>query len=143
MTATPANAYLRTKILTASPAELRMMLLDGAVRFADSARSALLEKNYEKLFENATRCQDILMELLTSLRPDQSPELCQRLSALYTFLYRRMVEGTTTRDVAILEEVIRLLRFEQETWRMLLDQLNGGGKGDATGGESRLTVQAL
>ena len=31
-----SNAYLRTKVMTASPEELRLMLLDGAIRFANS-----------------------------------------------------------------------------------------------------------
>ena len=35
-----SQAYLKTKVLTASPAELRLMLIDGAIRFSEQARRA-------------------------------------------------------------------------------------------------------
>ena len=40
-----SNAYLRTKVMTASPAELRLMLLDGAIKFANQAREGLQAKD--------------------------------------------------------------------------------------------------
>ena len=42
-----ANAYLRTQVMSASPAELRMMLLDGAVKFARQGRQGLAEQNHD------------------------------------------------------------------------------------------------
>lgn len=117
------QAYLRTKVMTASPAELRLMLFDGAIRFAEQARRGYTDKNYEMSFEGTTKAQAILMELMSSLRPDQAPELCQRLSALYTFMYSSLVQASTTRDVALVDEVIKLLRFERETWAMCIDEL--------------------
>ena len=41
MTPQPANQYLRTKVLTATPEQLQMMLFDGALRLAEQARLAL------------------------------------------------------------------------------------------------------
>ena len=117
------NAYQRTQILTANPAELRLLLFDGAIRFAEQARAGLAGKDYEACFTGATRCQDILLELMNGLRPEHDPELCKKLSALYTFMYMQMVRATTHRDAALIDEVLKLLNFERETWSMLLDQL--------------------
>lgn len=119
-----SQAYLRTKVMTASPAELRLMLLDGAIRFAEQAKRGYETKDYESSFEGTTKAQAILLELLNALRPDQSRELCERLGALYTFLYRTLVESSMSRDAAKVEEVITLLRFERETWSMCLDELS-------------------
>ena len=108
------QAYLKTKVLTASPAELRLMLLDGAIRFSEQARRGYESKDFESAFDGTTKAQAILLELINALRPDQAPELCKRLSALYTFMYTSLVQASTTRDVALVDEVIQLLRFEAQ-----------------------------
>jgi flagellar protein FliS len=123
MKRSPTNEYLRTKVLTASPAELRLMLLDGAVRFAEQAQQGVLERNYERMFEGVTRAQAILVELLNGLDPRHDAELCQRLSGLYTYMYTRLVTASSTRDPSIFEEVCNLLRYERETWQMLMTKL--------------------
>ena len=115
--------------MTASPAELRLLLFDGAIKFGDQAREALLRADYEELFDAITKCQNIVMELINALRHEVSPALCQKLSALYTFVYGRMVRGSTERNVEFLDEGLELLRYERETWMMLMEKL---GDGDAT-----------
>lgn len=99
------------------------MLFDGAIKFLEQAKQGLLEKNHEKAFEGFTRCQDILMELLNALDPKHAPELCKQLSGLYTFMYTRSVTACIEHDPDIAEEILELLRFERETWVMLMDQL--------------------
>ena len=65
----------------------------------------------------------IIMELINSLVPEQNPELCQRLSGLYTFLYTRLMLANSERNAAKIDEVLELLQFERETWQMLIDKL--------------------
>jgi flagellar protein FliS len=123
MTATKPNAYLRTRVMTANPAELRLMLFDGAIKFAEQGREGLARKDFEQAYTGITRCQAILLELISSLRPEQDPDLCRKLSALYTFMYRRMMNASSERDPAIVEEVLNLLRYERETWSLLMEKL--------------------
>ena len=118
-----SQAYLKTKVMTASPAELRLMLFDGAIRFAEQARRGYEERDYELSFEGTTKAQNIIMELMNSLRPDQSPELCAKLSALYTFMYKTLVQASSTRDGALVDEVLKLLRYERETWAMCIQEM--------------------
>jgi flagellar protein FliS len=117
-TASGASVYLKTKVTTASPLELRQMLVDGAIRFIESARRGLQAKDYEALYVGVTRCQAILMELINALRPEHNPELCQRLSALYTYMYTRLMKASSERNLEVLDEVLNLLRYERETWDM-------------------------
>ncbi|MHC4775207.1 MAG: flagellar export chaperone FliS [Planctomycetota bacterium] len=137
------KAYLRTKIMTAGPAELRLMLFDGALKFAEKGRAGLVESDFEAAYEGISRCQQILLELINGLRPDQDPALCERLSGLYTFLYTRLIDASRERSAEIVEEVIKLLEYERQTWSMLLEKLaeatTGGEQGlpdgpDQTGG---------
>lgn len=122
------NAYLRTMISTASPAELRLMLFDGAIRFGEQARAGLQENNYEKLHNGITKCQDIVMELINSLRPEHDPQLCDKLSALYVFIYTRLMNAGSRREIAPLDEALELIRYERETWAMVLKKLKQDGR---------------
>jgi flagellar protein FliS len=113
-----ANAYLKTKVMTASPLELRQMLIDGAIRFAETARDGLQKKDFEALYTGVTRCQAILMELINALDARRSPDLCRQLAALYTYMYTRLMRASTERSLPLLDEVLNLLRYERETWDM-------------------------
>lgn len=118
-----AQAYLQNKLMSASPAELRLMLLDGAIRFSSQAKAGYESRDFEAAFEGTTKAQAIIMELMNALRPEQAPELCQRLSALYTYMYSQLVQASTDRDPAIVEEVIGLLRYDRETWERCMGQM--------------------
>ncbi|MAY74904.1 MAG: flagellar export chaperone FliS [Phycisphaerae bacterium] len=118
-----ANAYLRTKVMSASPAELRLMLLDGAIKFALQAQEGLETKNYEQSYAGFTQSRAIVLELATTIRPEPNPDLAERVKALYTFMYTELVESSMNKDVARLEKVIELLRYERETWVLLMEQI--------------------
>lgn len=79
--------------------------------------------DHEAAYEGISRCQDILIELINSLQPQHSPELCQQLSSLYTFMYTRLIAAIGERSPAIVDEVLGILRYERETWSMLLERL--------------------
>lgn len=118
-----AQEYLRTKVMTASPAELRLLLLDGALRFAEQAREGLETKNFEQAYEGSRQCRAILAELTSGLRPDIDRELCDRLSGLYTFLYTSLVDAMSDRDPEGLRKVVELLAYERETWSLMIEKL--------------------
>ena len=87
-----AQNYLRTKVLTATPEQLQLMLYDGALRFGDQARAALQARNFEQSYALITKVQKIVLELTSTLKHDQSPDLCGKLAeiantgTLYAFL---------------------------------------------------------
>ncbi len=128
MSQKPVNPYLKTKIMTASPEELRLMLYDGALKFCRQSKTALEKKNFEDSYNNLMRAQKIVLELSTSLNHDADPQLCQRLSALYTYVYRLLVDANMKRESGIVDEAIKLIEYERETWQMLMNKLAGEGK---------------
>lgn len=117
------NPYLKTKVLTATPEQLRLMLFDGAIKFARQAADALGRKDLEKSYSALTRAQQIVLELSTSLNHEVNPELCDKLNGLYTYMYRRLVDANMERDASAAEEVIGLLEYERETWKMVMAEL--------------------
>lgn len=124
MTPQGPNPYLRTKILTASPEELRLMLLDGAMKFSKQARKHLdREKpDFENAYENLMRAQKIVLELSTSMKEEVDPDLVTKLSALYTYIYRLLVDASVEHRVEPLDEAIKLLGYERQTWSMLMEK---------------------
>ncbi|MBL1218449.1 MAG: flagellar export chaperone FliS [Planctomycetes bacterium] len=126
-----AVTYLKTRVMSASPEELRLMLLDGSLKFARMAQEGLQGGDYEKVYDGVTRCQAILIELINCLDHSQDPDLCDRLSSLYTFLFRRLMDASTERNPEIVCEVIKLLEYERETWVLLMEQLVKDRRGSA------------
>lgn len=135
------NPYLKTKIQTATPAELRLMLLDGAVKFAELGREGLLEKNYEKAFNNINRAEAIVNELRDSLKPEVDPKLCAKLNDLYLYLYLQLVKACSERSVPTIDNVIKLLKYERETWLMLMKKLDDE-RGVNSGGSVSSSTQS-
>lgn len=123
MNASAANQYLRTKVLTATPEQLQLMLYDGAIRFTEQARAALLQNNRDQGYTHIIRAQKILSELLSGLKHEVAPELCGKLASLYTFCYRKLIDANIHHRVADLDEALSILRYQRDTWVMLLDQL--------------------
>ena len=115
--------YLRTRVMTATPEQLQMMLYDGAIRFSEQARVALEARDYERSYNMLSRVQKIITEMSCTLKRDVSPELCDKLSALYAYVYKKLIEANVQHSVEAIDEALELLRYQRETWSMLLDQL--------------------
>lgn len=117
------NAYLRTKVLTASPEELRLLLLDGAIKFAHQGREGLLSRQHEAAYAGLTQCRNIVLELLTTIRAEINPDLAERVRSVYSFLYTELTTALLERDPGRLDKVLQILEFERETWVMLMSKL--------------------
>jgi flagellar protein FliS len=134
-----AQSYLKTKVFTATPEQLQLMLFDGALRFGEQARLALEQKNYEQSYNMISRIQKIITEMQSSLKPSIAPELCGKLSSLYNYVYRKLVEASIDHTPSALQEAMDVLRYQRETWAMLLDQL---GKTKAAAAATSLDMPA-
>jgi flagellar protein FliS len=118
-----AQQYLRTRVLTATPEQLQLMLYDGALRFGQQAKIALQAKNYAQSYKMITRIEGIITELSGSMKRDVAPELCGKLSALYNFAYRKLIEAKIHHKVDALDEAMEVLKYQRETWVLLMNQL--------------------
>lgn len=134
-----SQQYLRTRILTATPEQLQLMLYDGAIRFGEQARAALADNNFEQAYNLISRVQKIITEMSCTLKHDVSPELCGKLSALYNFAYKKLIEANIDHKIESLDEALNVLRYQRETWAMLLDRL---GKQKAAAAATRMEMPA-
>jgi flagellar protein FliS len=118
-----AQQYLKTRVLTATAEQLQMMLWDGVVRFSEQGKIALEAKNFEQVYINLSKAQKIVTELMTTLKPDVYPELCGKLLPLYRYIYQRLTEGAVGHKLDALAEAITLLKFQRDSWAMVLDKV--------------------
>lgn len=117
------NAYLRTQILTARPEQLTLMLFDGAIRFTRAGREAIGQHDYESSFNSLQRAEQIMVELLNSLRHDVDDSLCKRQASLYLFVYSKLVEANMSHRAEPLDDALNILATLRETWTLLIDKL--------------------
>jgi flagellar secretion chaperone FliS len=116
------SSYLESKVLTASPQRLHLMLIEGAIRFGRQAEEALIEGDEVAAAAPLLRVIDIVGEMLASARANKS-ELNHKVANLYWYLFRRISEAKINADTAALAEVMRLLEFERQTWQLLCEKL--------------------
>ena len=117
------NEYLKTKVMTASPEQLQMMLYDGAIRFCEQARIAIQEKKIEQSYNLIVKAEKILLELCTSMREEIAPETCARMGALYMFCYDRLITANLKKDFQALDEALDIMRHMRQTWSLLMEKL--------------------
>src|SRR5215475_8549240 len=104
----PNQEYLKTKVLTASPEMLTLMLWDGAIRFAEQGKDAILKKDIEGSYKSLVRSQKIITELTTNLRHEVNPELCANLASIYNFIYRRLVDANLNKDAKLVDDALEI-----------------------------------
>lgn len=115
------NAYAQynnSKILTASPAELTLMLYEGAIKFGNIAIMAIEEKNIEKAHINIVKTQKIIDHFRMTL--DMSYEVAQDFERVYSYLADRLVQADVYKDKEIMEEVCTHLRSMRDTWKEVM-----------------------
>ncbi len=110
--------YQNNKIMTASPAELTLMLYDGAIKFCNIAETAIEQKDIPKAHLNITKVEKIIDYLRQTL--DMNYAVAQDFENIYSYLSRRLVEANMKKDKEILEEVNTHLRSVRDTWKEVM-----------------------
>ncbi len=116
-----ANAYAqynRNKILTASPAELTLMLYEGCIKFINIAIMGVDEKDIAKANTNIKKAERIILELQSTL--NDKYEVSKDFNAVYSYVKRRLLEANLSKDKEILEECAGHMRTMRDTWKEVM-----------------------
>ena len=117
-------AYNNSKILTASPAELTLMLYDGAIKFTNIAIMAIEKNDIQKAHTNIIKTERIIIEFQSIL--DEKYPVSKDFNAVYSYLIRRLREANIKKDAEILEEVLKHLRTMRDTWKEVMAKTANG-----------------
>jgi len=118
MTGNPYAQYSQNKILTASPAELTLMLYDGAIKFCNIAIMGIEQEDVQKAHNNIMKVQKIIEEFQLTL--NFKYEIANDFNNVYNYLMKRLREANMTKDKAILEEVSEHLHTMRDTWKEVM-----------------------
>lgn len=110
--------YGNDKIMMASPAELTLMLYEGAIKFCNVAIMGIEQKDVEKSHKNITKAENIIGYLRETL--DMKYPVAQDFENIYVYLNERLVEANIKKDKEILEEVCGHLRSVRDTWKEVM-----------------------
>lgn len=112
--------YLKSKILTASPAELVLMLYDGCIKFCNQAIFAINSHDIEKANTNIQKAERIVTELKVKL--NFKYKVANDFDNIYTYLLIRLHDANIHKNADILRECINHLRLTRETWIQVIDK---------------------
>lgn len=106
--------YNRNKVMMASPAELTLMLYEGAIKFCNIAIMGIEQKDIQKVHANILKTEKIIQYLRETL--DMKYPVAQDFENIYVYLHQRLVEANIKKEKDILEEVCGHLRSVRDTW---------------------------
>ena len=121
----PANAYAQyanNKVMGASPAELTLMLYNGAIKFCNIAEAAIEKNDIEKAHTNIVKIERIIEYLRATL--DMSYPVAQDFDNIYSYIDRRLTEANMTKDIEILKEINEHLHSVRDNWVEVMKKNN-------------------
>jgi flagellar protein FliS len=114
-TATPQAAYRKGEVLAATPAQLVVLLYDGARRFLRKAALAMRAGEVEMAHQWLRSAERVIAHLDGTLDYDQG-ELPQRLHSLYEFHLAHLTIARRSQDPGKIDEVNELLGELRDAW---------------------------
>lgn len=118
-----AKTYGNNKVNTASPAELTLMLYEGAVKFCNKAVIALEKRDYEGVNYNIQRTRNIVVELKTTL--NHKYPVADDFEKLYDYIFMLLVDANMKKDMELLERALEELRSIRDIWKQIMAQTKG------------------
>ena len=114
----PYTTYNQSKVLTASPAELTLMLYEGAIKFCNMAVMAIEKNDLGEANTNIKKAQRVIEEFRATL--DFKYPVAKDFDNVYVYIYERLLQANLKKDPEILEEVLEHLRGMRDTWKEVM-----------------------
>jgi flagellar protein FliS len=129
----PLAAYRETRVKTASPGQLVVMLYDEALRQCDLASGILREDlkkrpgDIQKANVALGKVQDIITELMASLDFEAGGEIARSLFSLYVWFNREILDANMQKDAEKVAAVRAMLAELRGAWAEAATKVQGGG----------------
>lgn len=134
--------YQNARIMTASPAELTLMLYEGAIKYGNIAVLAMQNKDPAKAHENVVKVEKIIQNFRDTL--DKKYPIWEDFEKVYVYLLRRCHEANIAKDPEIMEEVVSHIRSMRDNWKEVMknvstDKTNAQAHAKVAGGQRNAT----
>ncbi|MGF7050603.1 flagellar protein FliS [Paenibacillus sp. DS2015] len=122
MITSPHQKYQQTQLHTAPPAQLLLMLYDGAIRFVRMGVSGIEERDLEKANTNLCKAQAVIHELIAALNFDYP--IAKTLSQVYEYMIHQLINANLKKNKKPAYEVLSYLLDLREAWDTANKSLN-------------------
>ena len=113
-----AQQYNRNKILTATPAELTLLLYEGAIKFCNIAQVAIEKNDTEKAHTNIVKAEMIIEELQSTL--NRKYTVAQDFDNVYKYIYSLQVDVNSKKERQAFDLALVELRGMRDTWKEVM-----------------------
>ena len=107
---------VQSKVAASNPHKLISMLLEGALKKIAIAGGATQRGDFAQKGASLSGAIKIIDSLRASLDLERGGEIADNLTALYSYMERRLLEANQKSDVAIMSEVSGLLTEIKSSW---------------------------
>ena len=111
----PQDAYRKQDVMTASPADLIVMLYDALKKNIVLGRRGIAKKNIQAAHTHLMKAQEIVTELVNSL--DMSYQISEELLSIYEFILKALEDANIQKDPEILEPVVEIVESLRSAWQ--------------------------
>ena len=110
------NQYQSAATDTAGPAQLVLMLYDGALVRLEIAAESIEAGDAEAAHTALVKAQAIIDELNVTLDMDKGGAVAENLRDIYLYCSSRLVEANLAKDATIVTEVAGLITPLRDAW---------------------------
>jgi flagellar protein FliS len=119
--------YMATEVMTATPQKLQLMVIEVALRASLQTKALWESQQNDAALAALLRSQAAVTAVLAHLNYDEKSPLVSRIAGIYLFIYKSLIMAQLKRDTAKLNDAIRVLEIERETWRQVCQQQSESG----------------
>jgi flagellar protein FliS len=105
------------------------MLYDGALRFMEEGKAAILAKDLPEQDRNLQRAQKIVLHLMGTLDHEKGGQIADNLKALYLYVLDQLVKANIYDQAERVDEAIRTFSELRSGWAELEKRTKNQGSG--------------
>lgn len=114
----PYATYANNKVASATPAELTLMLYEGAIKFCNLAKIDIEKKEYGDSIGHIQRARNIIVELQSTL--DFKYPVAKDFDNIYRYIFELMTQVNRDHDPEVLEQLLQELRELRDIWKQIM-----------------------
>jgi len=114
--------HLNARTAQASPVELVLVLMDGLLDELARARGHIEARRFERKAKSLEKCVAILNGMSSALDMETGGEVVHNLARLYEYCAWRLFRAGIELDVAMVDEVVRLMTQIRGGWQGVKDR---------------------
>lgn len=117
-------------------------MYDGAIKALDESEQRVNDEDPYEFTKQVIKAQNIISELMGSLKVDVFPELVGNLARLYEFMHQHLVKASLEKDIEKIAQVKSLLKSLRASWKEAVQKIEEGESEEITEEQTKVIEKA-